>query len=858
MIGETLGHYTIDARLGEGGMGVVYRAHDSRLQRTVAIKLIGGSATGSSAAEHARLLDEARAVSALNHPNICTVFEVGEVEGRAYIAMEYVEGQPLSQNVPHGGLPIETVVRYGTQIADALAHAHTRGVIHRDLKTANIVISGQGSAKVLDFGLARRIEVRGGDEATKSIELAESSVLLGTLAYVAPEVLLGQAADVRSDIWALGVVLYEISTGELPFKGRNEFDLTAGILRAPVQPFDQHVPPILRAIILRCLAKEPAQRYQHAGEVRAALEAIQSDLTTVPRVAHRPFPGRHVALATGGVLLTVAIAAAWMLWPRRAGPWERTSAEGVLTRIVSSDDRTFDPTLSPDGGMLAYVAQSADGRVDLYTGRVRGGARVRLTNDDALEQTPHFSPDGEHIAFTRRGGTNAVPEIRIIPALGGDISGSVPRAAFPAWSPDGRQLVYVRRGEKEEELTISAPDGSNPRVIMRGDSSYPFLRHPAWSPDGRDIAIVRGTGGVAGEIWLVPAGGGVPKRAIDEPASVASDTPIYTADGRGLVHSSNRGGATNIWFLPLGGGAPVRLTTGSGPDESPAVAADGAIAFVNSRWRNTLEAHDLSRGSARTLFTHTPFVWGPSVSPDGREVAFSRGEVDGTWHIWAVPFDGGAARQLTSGDAGEVYPRWAPDGSYVLFNTWSAPRRLGRVPSHGGAPTMLSFSGEGAASFADISPDGRRIAFSRAEPQGERIYVAPASGGDPQLLTSSPGAIPRWSPDGSLIAFSANRGYTGGIFLIHADGSGERRVSVEGGWPVWWPDGRRIGYLAVGANGNQEILVWSLDGSSLQTLSAIKLVGTNHPFAITRDGRTVVVSNAVHVSDEIWLLEPKR
>ena len=184
-----------------------------------------------------------------------------------------------------------------------------------------------------------------------------------------------------------------------------------------------------------------------------------------------------------------------------------------------------------------------------------------------------------------------------------------------------------------------------------------------------------------------------------------------------------------------------------------------------------------------------PFLWGPAISPDGREVAFSQGEADGSWHIWSVPFEGGPARQLASTDAGEVYPRWSPDGTYILFNTWTEPRRLGRVTSRGGgsAPTMLSFTGEGTAAFADIAPDGRRIALSRAEPSGERIYVGPAEGGAAQRLTASSGAIPRWSPDGSLIAFGGTRSFSGGIFTIRADGSGERRLTSEGGWPVGGP-----------------------------------------------------------------------
>ena len=369
--------------------------------------------------------------------------------------------------------------------------------------------------------------------------------------------------------------------------------------------------------------------------------------------------------------------------------------------------------------------------------------------------------------------------------------------------------------------------------------------------------MVRGTGGIAGEIWIVPSAGGDPRRVIDEPASVFSDWPVFTPDGAGIVHSSNRGGATNIWFLPLSGGMPVRLTTGPGPDESPTVAADGTIGFVNSRWRNTLDAYDLASGAARTLYTHAPFIWGPSVSPDGRLVAFSQGEVDGTWHVWVAPVAGGEPRRLTSTDAGEVYPRWAPDGAFVLFNTWSAPRRVGRVSPDGGTPVLLSFGADSTAAFADISPDGRRIAFSRADAHGERIYVAPAGGGDARPFVPSSATVPRWSPDGSLIAFAGNRGYTGGIFVVHADGSGQRNLTSDGGWPVWWPDGRQVGYLAVGPRGDQELRVIPVAGGAPRTLP-IRLVGTNHPFAITPDGRTLIGTNAAHVSDEIWMLEFRR
>jgi eukaryotic-like serine/threonine-protein kinase len=854
--GTRLGPYEVLGLIGAGGMGVVYRAHDERLQRSVAIKVVGSGADASSE-DRARLLVEARAASALNHPHICTVYEVGEFEGRTFIVMEYLEGRPLAEMVPQEGLPPETVTRYGIQIADALAHAHDRGVIHRDLKTANIVVNAQGSAKILDFGLAHRIQPRGSDTATGSLDVAEAGVLTGTVAYLPPEALLGQAADARSDIWSLGIVLYEVATGRLPFSGRNSFELTAAILRAAPDRFPAHVSPALRTVIMRCLAKEPVQRYQHAGEIRAALEAIGSDIASVPVV---PAHTRTRPLVAAGALALIAGAAlvAWMLLRDRDPDWERFAAERRMTRVIASDDPTSGPSLSPDGRMVCYVQQAADGRTDLYVGRISGGARIRLTDDDAVEESPRFSPDGELVAFSRSTGADADPEIRVVPSLGGDPVSTIPGAAFPAWSPGGR-LAYVRRVEGGNlVLVASALDGTNPAVILPADSVYSWLRNPAWSPDGRHVAVVRSTGGAAGELWLVPAEGGTPRRLQDEPASTFSEFPVFTPDGRGIVHSSNRGGATNLWVLPLGGGQPVRLTTGPGADESPSVSTDGSISFLNSRWRSLLQVHDQDAGAPRTLLTHTPFLWGPAVSPDGQEIAFTRSEVDGSWHIWAVPMGGGTPRRLTSGDSGELYPRWSPGSEYVLFHTWNVPRRFGRVPRHGGPIEWLRIGGEEHDAFADLSPDGRRVAFVRADAEMERIYVAPAEGGTPRLLTASAGAVPKWSPDGRRIAFSGNRFVSGGVFTVNADGTEQRQVTREGGWPVWWPDGSQIGYLALDARGNQQLRVVPADGGTPRPLTHIRLLGANHPFAVAPNGRTIVVSNSEHVSDEIWLLERKQ
>jgi TolB-like protein/tRNA A-37 threonylcarbamoyl transferase component Bud32 len=307
MSGQKLGPYRILGQLGAGGMGEVYRARDERLEREVALKLLPARSFRDPEAR-ARLLREAKTASQLNHPNICTVYEVGEENGQAYIAMELVEGQPLSERLEGGGLPAGEVVRLGLQLAEALAHAHDRGIIHRDFKSANVVVTPEGRVKVLDFGLAKRLEPGDAEAVTRSLSLTQPGALVGTLAYMAPEQLRGRPADARSDVWALGTVLYELAVGTLPFAGTTGFEMSSAILNQPHRPLPATVPLELRAVIERCLEKEPERRYQSGGEVRAALEAIQTGTVRIPwryRRTPRWWPAIPAALVVALLALAV-------------------------------------------------------------------------------------------------------------------------------------------------------------------------------------------------------------------------------------------------------------------------------------------------------------------------------------------------------------------------------------------------------------------------------------------------------------------------------------------------------------------------------------------------------------------------
>ncbi len=325
MIGQRLGHYRILEKIGAGGMGEVYRAHDERLDRNIALKLLPAS-TFSDPGARARLLREARSAASLDHPDICTIHEVGEAEGQAYIAMELVEGQPLSARLAVGALTADQVLRYGLQLAEALAHAHERGVVHRDLKSANVVITAEGRAKVLDFGLAKRLSENELDEVTRSqASLTTPGALVGTLAYMAPEQLRGQPADVRSDVWALGVVLYEMAAGERPFRGDSGYELSAAILEHPTPALPATVPAVLQAVVERCLVKDAAKRYASAGEVcrglRVCQERLAASTTSLAAILRRP------AAAAALSLLFAAIVVTTWLWVRGSrATWARTVA----------------------------------------------------------------------------------------------------------------------------------------------------------------------------------------------------------------------------------------------------------------------------------------------------------------------------------------------------------------------------------------------------------------------------------------------------------------------------------------------------------------------------------------------------
>ncbi len=876
-IGQTISHFRLVEKIGGGGMGVVYKAQDLHLDRFVALKMLPPEGIEDPELKR-RFVQEAKAASALNHPNIVHIYDINSDAGLDFIAMEYVQGKTLHERIGGRGLGLKDTLRYAVQIADALARAHSSGIIHRDLKPSNIMVNEHGTVKILDFGLAKLMEKRQGVEfastATTAVAekpVTEKGIVVGTVAYMSPEQAEGKIVDQRSDIFSFGSLLYEMISGQKAFRGTNKISTLSAIIAKEPAPLEVAIPLDLDKTISRCLRKDPERRFQNMADLKIILEELKEEsdsqnlvsITSVTSKVPKRLHFFNKASVLVMVLTAVALALTWLLfsfWSRRDSdlPFQ-IAPGGDLRLLVSSEGEVADPVISPDGKMLAFVA-FREGHTDLFIGRSAGREHIRLTNDDAEEGMPNFSPDGEHIVYTRFGSETGLSELYIIPTLGSQAVHVMEHALDAAWSSDGKRLAFVlRRPGEGDALATSTTEGTDVSIVMRADAAYPFFRAPSWSPDGKSLVVTRSSGGSAGEIWLVPVDGASPRRLSNDPPGIYCDRAVFTPDGYSVVHESNRGGATNLWLISLDNGQLVRLTSGPGPDRLPSVAQDGSIAFVNARSRCGLVVHNLVSGKTREILAHSAYIWAPAFSPSGHELAFSRSEQDGSWHIWIVEIQGGAPRQLTSGALPEIYPRFTPDGAWVIYHTWSSEHdQIWRIPRTGGPPEAIMPADYGDVAYGDISPDGKYIVFARTEDKITRIYVAAIDNGETWRLMDLPSTVPRWSPNGQWIAFSQSRGYLDGIYVIKPDGTGMRKVSETGGWPVWWPDGRQIGYQNQGKEGSGEICVVPLEGGLPEVLHALSPRGLNNPFDVSPDGTLIASSSCTVLSSDIWLLEPKK
>ena len=469
MVGTTISHYKVLEKIGQGGMGEVFLAQDTTLDRKVALKFLPEELQQDSTAKK-RFLREAKSAAALDHPYICHIHEVGEVEGKSFIAMEYVQGETLKDNLAEGPLPLNDALEKATEVAEALEEAHKQGIVHRDLKPANIMLTPQGHVKMMDFGLAKRVTPAEGQEQEITTALTKRGSILGTVPYMSPEQVRGQEVDTRSDIFSFGVVLYEMLAGVHPFKKGGQIETANAILsetQPPLSRYTNDVPGLLQHTVKKMLAKEPDRRYQLIHEVRTDLgELVEesgesiSELAATPSKAVAAAGGWRQPLPLMAALLVGAIIASVAVWNLKPALRTTTSftTQTVATQLTNYGDE-FSPALAPDGRSFVFVSDHG-GTPDIWLRQVSGGDLVKLTDDTAVESDLVYASDGETIYFTRNDDSGRA--IWRIGALGGQPRRVVSNANQPAPSPDGHSIAYRLDGK----LVLSEVDGSGSRTLV--------------------------------------------------------------------------------------------------------------------------------------------------------------------------------------------------------------------------------------------------------------------------------------------------------------------------------------------------------------------------------------------------------
>ncbi|HWQ03296.1 MAG TPA: protein kinase [Candidatus Nitrosotenuis sp.] len=885
MIGRTLGHYRIVEKLGEGGMGVVYRAEDEALGRPVALKILPEKFSGQQEALQ-RFLAEAKLASSINHPNIVSIYELGEEGGQRFIAMEYVAGKSLRALLKSQRLGLKKLLDLAVPAAEALSRAHRAGVIHRDIKPENLLVSDDGYIKVADFGLAKLKPTRNLDSAVTDAVLTEAGSVMGTAAYMAPEQLRSQEADARSDVFSFGVVLYEMATGESPFLRESAAHSTAAILRdtpKEVRALAPDTPAELERIIGKALEKEPEYRYQSMEELVSDLKRLRRDMdsgrvsgtvATAPTApgAAKSWP-RSVMI--GGVVLVLA-AAGWFGWTKFSGG-KSAPVQYKVTQFTSLPGLEDSPTWSPDGRSLAYVSDAA-GQLDIYVQQISGGRAIRLTDSDADDAQPAWSPDGSQIAFvSARARTdkrfasilNLGPlqlffagrngDVWVMPALGGTSRRIAEDAYYPSWSPDGKQLVYSAMRDGKWGLWIGSVDGSTaPRLII--DRGQEVVTQPAWSPDGKWIAYCNASFART-RVFVVPSGGDAEGKAKAwTPEESNALMPSWSADGEWLYFTSDRGGAMNLWRARFGvtGLSDYEQVTSSveanlqaRPDPT-----GQRVAYSNVRVSLDLWEYDLASKKATQLTSETTQEDFGRLSPDGKWLAFfsNRGGSPG---IWLRNLQDGSMTQVVAGELqGGGASVWSRDGKTLFFPAGNPPHLWRFDPATGNATKIIA--AEGFGTFYCISPDERYGVISAAE-QGI-IKVDLISGARATLVKPPAGTQsvnPGCSPDGKWVAYYVQHGNLRSIWVVPLAGGAAQQITSgasEDAHPSFSPDSKLIYFL----RNHQDIYVVPLTGGEPKPITNYRSFSIllDYPM-VTADGKKIIFTRNDKGGDIFLLENPK-
>ncbi len=831
--GATLGHYVILQSLGAGGMGVVFEATDQVLHRTVAIKVLAPGLIDEET--RVRFLREAQVASALNHPNIVTVYEVGREADIDFIVMERIAGGTLRPLIGEKGIPRRMAVAYAIQMADALAAAHEAGIVHRDLKPGNVMVTERGLVKVLDFGLAK--QRKAAEENTAEISLTKPGHTVGTVYYMSPEQAQGKNVDSRSDLFSFGSVLYEMLTGTRAFHGDTEMGTLAAVLErqpAPLGELAPDTPPALQRLIGKCLEKKPADRWQNMTDIRLMLEDILKDIDSPVRAtaaapAQKVSP-RWLFPALGlvaGAILTAAVF-------RFAAPPAKAAVEPVYQRLTATKGLNDYPALSRDARFLAFSSdRGSDDNLDIWLQQLGAREPIRLTHDPADETDPSFSADGTHIAFRseKDGGG-----IYMVPTLGGDPLLLVPGGRNPRFSPDGRWIAYWT-GRADGPLS----SGSTAVFIVEAGGGQPRRIHPemgaafypSWSPSG-DRLLVRGWKDVGNpkeyDFWSLPIDSGEVKKTGGFPRlreqgligvrQLGTEWPLeWIGPVRSrAVFGSTQGDSSNLWeadLTPEGvfTSAARRVTRGPGRQAHPAWAAATdveRIAFSDQVvnydiWNIAVDAdRGMPHGEMTQLTNAISTEWAPSISADGRQLLFITSS-SGAWGLELKDLEGGRTRRLVSSPTLLASAAISGDGSRVAYTNRTFD--LLTMPAAGGMQERVC---EHCGTISGISRDGNFILYEPVKDEDLLTFDVKQRKVIKLALRAGPDSVlsgARFSPNEKWIAFHSVEGAakTTRIWIAPLN---RERPAAQADWiaitdgtsvaqnPGWSPNGKVLYFMS--------------------------------------------------------------
>ncbi|HZD30742.1 MAG TPA: protein kinase [Candidatus Angelobacter sp.] len=808
--GTMLGQYEIRSPLGAGGMGEVYRARDTRLNREVAIKVLPESVTADP--ERLRRFEQEARAAALNHPNILAVYQMATHDGVSYMVTELLDGETLRERLRRGPIPLRKAIDFGVQIANGLAAAHEKGIVHRDLKPENLFITKDGRVKILDFGLAKvtPAPAASADGRTVTLEETEPGVMMGTVGYMSPEQARGQTADARSDIFSFGTTLYEMVTGRAPFRKPTKADTISAILNEEPPPISQlasEVPPGLQRVVHRCLEKNPEQRFHSAHDLAFALEALSDTAIMSPGGGHPQESGKRnrarmaIASVVAAMLLGTAALAYFLTRPEpvpRVSNYVQLTHDGQQKRLVGSDGARLYLGI---GSLGLDTLTSVHGFAEIS---ISGGEPKKISVLPSTNMIPlALSPDGsEFLALDGQFDPPTGP-LWSVPVLGGSPRRLGDTAGQSAtWSTDGKMLAY----SNGSDLSVAKADGSESRKLVTMKAPT-YIYNPVWSPDGTHLRFdVQATVNSPPVMWEVSVDGTDIHRLLpgwSKPPNMEC-CGKWTADGNYFVFRS----ANQIWALPRKRGflspvpKPIQLTSSPLGLSSPLPSKDGKKLFVvGQALRGTLMRYDVKSGH------FSPYLGGISAeyiafSKDGQWVAYVT-YPEGT--LWRSKVDGSERMQLTYPPNQAMLPRWSPDGKRIVFFELPSdkPARVYEVSSEGGSARLLMPNDPSPQLDPNWSPDGTRVVFGGSgNDTASTIRILDLTN---QQISTLPGSIglygPRWSPDGRYIVAQMHDGSA----LIRFDFRTQKwseLVKGTSGWLNWSKDGRyfyEMDYSGTGA-----------------------------------------------------------